>query len=75
MNYKATQEHPISCALYSARNMEIYLASYKSITVWSLARGTQTRTMNNVMKGEITHLCFDEGHRKILVADQKGAIK
>ena len=75
MNYKYTQDNPISCALYSSRNMEIYTAANKSISVWSLKQGVQIRSMSNIMKGEITDMALDSGHRKIYVSDQKGEIK
>ncbi len=75
LNYKATQEYPICCAMYSAKNMEIYLGAHKSVTIWSLKQGVQIRSMLNIMKGEITGLALDEGHRKLFVSDQRGCIK
>ncbi len=75
LNYKATQEYQITTLLYSARNMEIYMGSYKSITIWSLNKGIQTRYLSNAMRGEITQMCFDDMHRKLFVCDQKGSVR
>jgi len=75
LDNKFTDDYPIIKALISLKNMEIYIATTQSVSVWSLEDGTQSRSLGNIMKAEITSIAIDDDQRRLYVSDQSGQIK
>ena len=70
-----TDDNPILCALYSDKNHELYIASGKSLKIWSMKMGTQSRLFEKIMPSEITAIVLDENHRRIYVGGHQGHLK
>lgn len=75
LDNKLTEDFPIVQALVSLKNMEIYVATVQSVSVWSLDDGVQLRSFGSIMKSEITAIALDNDQRRLYVADQGGRLK
>jgi hypothetical protein len=70
-----TEDFPIRCGVISLKNMEIFIATTYSISVWSLEDGIQVRAMTNIMKADITGMMLDHDERKLFVSDHSGRLE
>jgi hypothetical protein len=52
-NPKLTDDQDITAIKYSSKNLEVYIGSKKSVKVWSITKGIQTKNYKNIVKGDI----------------------
>lgn len=69
-----TEDFPIASVVVSLKNMEIYIAAGRSVSVWSLEEGIQLQTFGNIMKASITGMALDGDQRRLYISDQSGQI-
>lgn len=53
-NPKLTDDQDITAIKYSSKNLEVYIGSKKSVKVWSIVKGIQTKNYKNIVKGDIS---------------------
>lgn len=53
-NPKLTDDQDITAIKYSSKNLEVYIGSKKSVKVWSITKGIQTKNYKNIVKGDIS---------------------
>ena len=71
-----SDDHPICCAKFSAKNFEIYVAGERSVKIWDAKTGKPVRVLKNVFpSGSITTMEFDQNHRKLIIGSNKGELK
>jgi WD40 repeat protein len=70
-----TDDHPITCARFSAERLEIYVVGERSIKIWDARTGKPVRVMKNVLDSDITVMEIDHHSRKIIVGSFQGELK
>ncbi len=55
-NPKLTEDVDITAIKYSSKNLEVYIGAKKSVKVWSITKGTNTKTYRNLVKSDISIL-------------------
>jgi len=70
-----SDDNPITCAKFSHKRMEIYVAGAESIKVWNARTGKPVRVLKNVFNNDITCMEFDSEHRKLIVGSHQGQVK
>jgi WD40 repeat protein len=51
-----TDDNPITCAKFSEKRLEIYVAGERSVNVWDARTGKPVRSMRNLLQSDITCL-------------------
>lgn len=62
-----SDDNPVTCAKFSDKRMEIYVAGAESIKIWNAKTGKPVRVLKNVFDNDITCMEFDSEHRKLIV--------
>lgn len=73
--HEFSDDFPISCAKFSEKRLEIYVASEKSVKVWDAKTGKPVRNLKNVLNSDITCLELDDAHRKLVIGSHTGEVK
>lgn len=73
-NPKLTDDQLLTAIKYSAKNLELYIGSKRSIKVWSVTKGTQIKNFLNIVKADITIIELDDRERRCFVGTIEGEI-
>lgn len=65
--HEFSDDNPITCAKFSDKRLEIYVAGERSIKVWDARTGKPVRSMKNVLDSDITCMELDANHSKLIV--------
>jgi hypothetical protein len=73
-NPKLTDDTDITAIKYSSKNLEVYIGSRKSLKVWSITKGINTKVYKNIVKSDISIIELDDRERKCFVGTIEGEI-
>lgn len=73
--HEFSDDNAITCAKFSDKRLEIYVAGERSIKVWDARSGMPVRTLRNVLDSDITCMELDTEHRKLIVGSHQGEVK
>jgi len=65
--HEFSDDNPITCAKFSDKRLEVYVAGERSIKVWDARTGKPVRSMKNVLDSDITCMELDANHSKLIV--------
>jgi hypothetical protein len=65
---------PVFGAVYNPRLLCFTLAARERVTIWSALTGKTTAVFKGLSPAELTALCLDDRHGKIVVGDHFGSI-
>jgi hypothetical protein len=68
------EEGPVVCALYAQVHSSITTASLRTVRVWDAVAGLCSKVFPDVTAAAITAMCFDGPQRKLIIADEGGAL-
>ena len=74
-NADTSDDNPILSALFSPIRFEFYIAGARSINIWNAINGTPIRCLRNIFDKDITSMCLDKNHRKLIVGSHDGQLK
>lgn len=69
-----TDDYPINCACYSNQYHQLFIGGHDTLKVWNGQSGRPVSVIPGVVKTEITAMCIDESHRRVILGDHKGKI-
>ena len=69
-----SDDYPIFCAKYSPQELQFYIAGQKTLKVWSAVKGRPVRVIDGITNSEVTAICLDDTHRKVIIGDHHGRI-
>lgn len=69
-----SEDKSISSFIYSKINMELYVASGRTVRAWSAKKGIIERIYKNVCLSDITYMCLDSQERKLFIGQHSGRI-
>ncbi len=73
-NPKLTDDTAITAIKYSSKNQEVYIGSRRSLKVWSITKGINTKVYKNIVKSDISIIELDDRERKCFVGTIEGEI-
>lgn len=53
-NPKFTDDVDLTAVKYSSKNLEVYIGSKRSLKVWSIKQGINTKIYKNIVKSDIS---------------------
>lgn len=66
-NPKLTDDVDITAIRYSCKNLEVYIGSRRSLKVWSITSGINTKNYKNIVKSDISIIELDDRERKCFI--------
>jgi hypothetical protein len=63
-NPKLTDDQDITAIKYSSKNLEVYIGSKRSLKVWSITKGVQTKHYKGIVKADISIMELDDRERR-----------
>ena len=73
-NPKLTDDSDITAIKYSCKNLEVYIGSRKSLKVWTVKEGINTKNYQNIVKSDISIIELDDRERKCFIGTIEGEI-
>ena len=71
-NPKLTDDVDLTAIKYSSKNLEVYIGSRRSLKVWSIVKGINTKNYKNIVKTDISIIELDDRERKCFLGTIDG---